>query len=136
MRRYLILIGLLVAVFAAGGVLAGDAEAVESGDVVVVLIPIDSLQPVPPVRPNDRLIIRGGPTTTTDTTGCETGTYPVQDATLVDTSGRPGGIEGLVTISQSDPLPPGTRLINLSEVSPSPCTTNTTTYRRYEGIVE
>jgi hypothetical protein len=112
------------------------ALAQQSGDLVVFLIPADANQPEPPSGPNDQLVYTGGRVTSIDTTGCAAGNHPVQNAVLVDPDGgRSGRIIGLVTISQTDPVPPGTRLKNLTEETPS-CTIGGTIYRRYRGTVE
>ena len=127
-----------VAAIGAIGVLtaAQFAAAVQPGDTVSFLIPADANQPDPPSGPNDGLIYHGGAATTIDATGCESGNFPVQDATLVDPSGgQSGRIEGVITVSHPDPVPAGTRLVGLHEHPSSPCFVGTTEYRRWVGVV-
>jgi hypothetical protein len=111
------------------------AFALQSGEIVTILIPAVANQPEPPSGPNDQLVYTGGRVTSIDTTGCVLGSHPVQNAVLVDPDGgRSGRIVGVVTISHTDPVPPGTRLKNLGEQPP--CVASGTAYRRYQGIVE
>ena len=113
------------------------ASAQQSGDLVTFLIPILENQPDPPSGPRDKLIYTGGQVIFVDTTGCQSGTFPIQNAVLVDPAGgRSGRILGVITISQSGPVPPGTKLKNIGEVQPSPCATASGIYRRYTGTVE
>jgi hypothetical protein len=112
-----------------------SAFAQQSGETVTVLIPTDQNQPDPPSGPQDKLIFTGGRVTTIDTTGCALGSHPVQNAILIDPAGgQPGRITGVIVISHSDPISPGTKLTNL--VEQPPCTIGLITYRRYQGTVE
>jgi hypothetical protein len=135
MRR-IVATALVTATVTLGIVLGSNlAFALESGDTVVFLIPADSNQPDPPEGPADKLIYTGGPVTFIDATGCGVGTHPVQNAILVDpTGGRSGRITGIITLSATDPIPPGTKLQNLT--LQGSCTLGTTAYNRYIGTVE
>lgn len=129
-----------VAVIVVGvGVLAAAHSAVaqQSGDPVTFLIPADSNQPDPPNGPTDKLIYTGGQVTSADATGCATGSFPVQNGVLVDPAGgRSGRIIGIITISHTDPLPPGTTLKSLSKIDSCTITATGTSYNRYQGIVQ
>jgi hypothetical protein len=114
---------------------ATAAFALQSGDTVVFLIPSDANQPDPPSGPADKLIFTGGRVTTVDVTGCGAGSHPVQNAVLVDpTGGRPGRIIGVIVLSESEPVRPGTKVVALS--LQGTCTIGTTSYNRYEAFVE
>ena len=126
-----------VAAVGALGVLATAqvAAALEPGDAVTFLLPVDANQPELPASPNGRLIYHGGHVTMVETTGCGLGSQPMQNATLVDPSGIGGSgrIEGVITI-HTEPIRPGTKLSNLTLLGP--CSIGTAAYFRYEGIVE
>jgi hypothetical protein len=135
---------LLATVAAAGIVLAAaySAFAVSSGDTIQFLIPAAANQPEPDVGPisTDVLIFIGRKTTTSPGTGCApTGSYPVQNAVLVDPGGgRSERIVGVITTAQegggSDPLPPGTKITNIAYLAD--CNIGTDAYKKYSGTVE
>jgi hypothetical protein len=111
------------------------ALALQSGDIVEFLIRTDSNQPDPPSGPTDKLIFTGGRVTSIDTSGCAPGTHPVQNAVLVDPAGgRSGRIVGVIVSSETDPIPPGTKLTSIQATGV--CTTGGATYNRYQGTVE
>ena len=111
------------------------ASAQQSGDTVTFLIPILENQPQPPSGPHDRLIYTGGQVISVDVTGCGTGSRPKQNAVLVDPNGgRSGRILGVITLSHTDPVPPGTRLQSLSPAGS--CAIGIEVYNRYTGTVD
>jgi hypothetical protein len=113
------------------------ASAQQSGDSVVFLIPILENQPQPPAGPADKLIYTGGQVISVDVTGCGTGSRPMQNVVLVDPSGgRSGRIVGVITISQTDPVPPGTRLAGSSLRETCFLVATMTMYNKYEATVE
>jgi hypothetical protein len=61
----------------------------------------------------------------------------VQNAVLVDPAGgRSGRIVAVITTSQTDPVPPGTALKNLTFVSTCVVVANLVPYNRYTGTVQ
>ncbi len=136
MRRYLILIGLLAAVFATGGVLAGDAEALEPGETVTFAVPAAGPQPDVSNNRTVALVFRGGMIASTDVTGCGPpgATRPVQDAVALYPDGGSAQITGVIITSQADPVRPGTRVGNLTFVAF--CAVAGTPYVLYEGTVQ
>jgi hypothetical protein len=133
---------LLATVAAAGIVLAAaySAFAVSSGDTIQFLIPAAANQPDPVGPVTDVLIFIGRKTTASPGTGCApTGSYPVQNAVLVDPAGgRSERIVGVITTAQSgggsDPIPPGTKITDITFVID--CNIGTDAYHKYSGTVE
>lgn len=134
----------LVAVVAALGILLAlpySAMALNTGDTVQFLIPTASIQPEPEVGPKtDKLLYTGGSVTTSVGTGCATtGSYPIQNAILVDPgAGRSGRIVGIITTFQtgggSEALNPGTTIVNIAFLVD--CSIGADTYKKYTGTVE
>jgi hypothetical protein len=111
------------------------SSAQNAGDEVSFLLATAGTQPDLAAEPKDKLIITGGKITNTDTTGCAPGSHAVQNAVLVDPgSTRSGRLTGVIIVSQTDPVHPGTKLKNLSLTST--CTAGGTAYNRYSGTVE
>jgi hypothetical protein len=128
---------ILVTFLMVSAVAPTGALALERGDSVTFLIPAAENQPQPPAGPADKLIYSGGQLTSVDVTGCGVGTHPMQNAVLVDPAGgRSGRIVGVITTSQTEPVPPGTRLIALEQLGACVIISSLVPYIRYEGSVE
>jgi hypothetical protein len=115
------------------------ALAQQPGDGIQFLIPATENQPQPTNTPQEKLIYSGGRLTSVDITGCGAGNRPMQNAVLVDPAGgRSGRIVGVITVSQTDPVPPGTRVGNLALIGPCVIVSSgvPVPYMRWEGIVE
>lgn len=124
-----------VAVFMSTVLTCSVSFALEIGETVTFIIPIDANQPDPPVGRVDKLIITGGHITTTDVPGCAVGSRPVQNAVLVDPDGgKSGRLTGVILVSHSEAVRPGTRLTNL--VHQTSCESGGIVYNRYQGTVE
>ena len=108
------------------------AFAQEPGNTVTVLFPASGNQP----ELGDKLIFTGGPLTTIDITNqCGAGSYPMQNAVLVDPGAQRGsGPVTVITVSQFNPVPPGTRGVNFS--FDARCSVGGIEYNRYNVIVD
>ena len=118
-------LGVIVAVISVLLTGASSAGAQQSEN-VIVLLPALGNQP----EFGDRLIFTGGPLTMVDISGCGGGSYPLQNAVLVDPGSRRGsGPVTVITVSQETPVPPGSRAVSIS--FDAACTVGGIQYNRY-----
>lgn len=132
-KGFMVAIGMAVVFSIATG--AGSALALEPGDQVIFRLPAAGIQPEPPTFTADKIIYTGGKMMTIDTAGCVPGEHPMQNGVLVDPGGvYPSGTVVIITISQFEPVPPGTRLDSLTGAGS--CFIGGTEYNRYQGTVK
>jgi len=86
--------------------------------------------------PTEMLLFIGGRAATVDASTCRGGTQqPLQKAIILDPQGRQGAKTVLViTTSQLEPVPPGTRLFAVS--LDTACTVGSEPYFRYRETVQ
>ncbi len=126
---------LVVAALAAIGSFAWSAP-LPSGTAVVVFLPTSGDVPQTLAEPKDQIVFIGGKVVDTDLPGCiSTGSFPLQNVVLVDPgSARSGRITGAVVGSQTEPIPPGTRVTELG--TGVPCTSEGIDYLKFAGVTE
>lgn len=138
MQKRASILGAFVVVAIAGAIVLGGAMAfgqpLPPGTTVIVFLPVSGHTPLPADAPTDVIVFTGGKVVDTALPGCATGTFPLQNAVLVDPgSQRSGRIVGLV-VGSTDAVPPGTRVTGFS--GGIPCTSNGTGYLKYTGTTE
>ncbi len=113
---------------------SGDATpALSTGTTVTFLVPPGT----PITSSGDVVIYIAQPSGSTQAVGCvaDVNFYPIQSNVITDPGGgRATRTSGTITISQTSPVPDGTRVGSL--ISEGQCTANGTAYDKFSGVVQ
>jgi hypothetical protein len=112
---------------------AKDWADLNPGDVVEFLLPAEGPQP-DQASATDKLVISGGKLIVMDTTGCGGGNHPVQNYSLIDSTGKRSAKGGGIIPTLDAPIRPGTRLSDPG--LDATCSINGEPYNRYQATVE
>ena len=132
-------VGLLVALSLIIAPQSGSrVVAQQSGQTLTFLFP-QGIEVALPIGddPGDKIVYTGHAEFTMDGGLCATGTFPIQNVAVVDPR-QPGARTTrhayVVTVSQTDAVPPGTRLGGLNKITG--CTAGAIPFDMYTGVVE
>jgi len=128
-----------IAVSASIYLVAPTAHAQSPGDTVSFLVSQGTEITVPTGGdPGDKVVYSGRSTGTTDGGACAAGTdFAIQNAVLVDPRNpgvRTSRLTGIITVSQSGSVAPGTRLTSIQTLAT--CVISGVGYDKYSGTVE